>query len=371
MKRLRFVFAVVFALLFTVNAQAKVEVKNVNIGGRNANVVTVDLNKEVKLRVSKPNNKQVGTMNFKTFINNYGAKAAINGNYFEAYKGGKFPYGTQMKNGQMINMEGKNANLIVFDDYKAKIVHGTFKYFGYLDGKKKNEWNNATNAMDFNVFSVWYANVAPNDTSGVYIFNQFRNVPTNFNGGFVVTVKGDVVQKVEPGNGKAEIPKDGYLIYYGKDAADENYVKARFKPGRKVGLDLMLTKDTADGLVETSTFKYGEEEISFSKVTDIMSAAPMLIENGKSVWEKSVKGMEAKMTQGAGARSLIGINKNNQLVLVTTSGTMAQCANIMASLGCTDAFNLDGGASSALFANGRYLRNAGRQLNTVLLIQQK
>ena len=77
MKRLRFVFAVVFALLFTVNAQAKVEVKNVNIGGRNANVVTVDLNKEVKLRVSKPNNKQVGTMNFKTFINNYGAKAAI------------------------------------------------------------------------------------------------------------------------------------------------------------------------------------------------------------------------------------------------------------------------------------------------------
>lgn len=371
MKKCRLLMAILITMLFTVTTEAKVAVKNVNIGGRNANVVTIDLDKDVKLRVAKPNNKQVGTMNFKTFINNFGAKAAINGNYFEAYKGGKFPYGTQMKNGQMINMEGKNANLIVFDDNKAKIVNGTFKYLGYLDGKKKNEWNNDTNGMDFNVFSVWYANVAPNDTSGVYIFNQFRNVPTNLNGGFVVTVKDNVVQKVAPGNGKAEIPKDGYLIYYGKDAADENYVKARFKPGRKVELELILTKDTADGTIETKTFKYGEEEIPFSKVTDIMSAAPMLIENGKSVWEKSVKGMEAKMTQGAGARSLIGINKNNQLVLVTTSGTMAQCANIMASLGCTEAFNLDGGASSALYANGKYLRNAGRQLNTVLLIQQK
>lgn len=370
MKRKTFII-VLLAVIFVFSeiSFAAVNVKNVNLRGRNANVVTVDLDKSVKLLTAKPNGKQVGTASFSNYIASYGAKAAINANFFEAYKGGKYPFGTQMKNGVMVNMEGKNANLVVFDKYKAKILEGTFKYNGYLDGKKKNEWNNEKNAMDFNVFSVWYVNVAPNDTSGVYIYNSFRNAPTKLNGGHVVEVINNVVTKVYNGNGNAVVPKDGYLIYYGKDAADDNYVNQRFKPGRKVELELILSKKTKDGVVESKSFKYNKEDIPFSKVKEIISAAPMLIENGKFVYNESVKGMEAKMTKGAGARSVIGINGKNQLVLVTTSGTMAQIAGIMADLGCTDAFNLDGGASSALYANGKYIKQAGRQLNTVLLVQ--
>ena len=166
------------------------------------------------------------------------------------------------------------------------------------------------------------------------------------------------------------MPENGYIIYYGKDAATSDYVSERFKPGRKVELELIMSKKTKDGTTLFNSFKYGKEEISLSKVTDIISAGPMLIEDGKKVFAESMKGMEAKISTGAGARSVVGLTKDNKLLLVTTSGTMEQIANLMINLGCSDAFNLDGGASCALYANGKYLRHPGRNLNTVLLIQK-
>lgn len=366
-----FIIVNISILILSSSAFAQVSYKNVNLAGLNANVVTVDLNEEIKIRTAKPDNKQVGVMSFQSFINIYEAKAAINGNYFEAYKGGNFPYGTQMKNKQMVNMEGNSASLMVFDDYKVKLTEGTFKYNGYLDGKRKNEWNNDKNKMDFNVFSVWYVNVLPSDTTGVYIYNSFRNAPTKLNGGYVVEVVNDTVKRVfKPSETEMKLPENGYIIYYGKDAATSDYVSERFKPGRKVELELIMSKKTKDGTTLFNSFKYGKEEISLSKVTDIISAGPMLIEDGKKVFAESMKGMEAKISTGAGARSVVGLTKDNKLLLVTTSGTMEQIANLMINLGCSDAFNLDGGASCALYANGKYLRHPGRNLNTVLLIQK-
>ncbi len=368
------IMALAFAamlLISQVTSFAKVEVKTVNLRGKSVNVTTIDLDEKTEIKVAKPNGKQVGTAAFTDFVNSYKPKAAINANYFEAYNGGKFPYGTQMTGGVMINMEGANANLIVFDKNKAKIVHGTFKYKGYMDGKRKNEWNNGTQSMDFNLFDVWYVNVKPTDTSGVYIFNSFRNAPTTVTGGYAIEVVNNTVKKVYKANGDLTVPKDGYLIYYGSDFSNNTYVTDRFKEGRTVELELVLSHVVDGNTVEDKTFDYKGEKVPFAKLSEIISASPMLIENSKLVYEKHVAGMEAKMTKGAGARSLIGINKNGQLVLATTSGTMGQVAGIMQDLGCTDAFNLDGGASSAMYANGKYIRKAGRALNTVLVIRDQ
>ena len=46
-------------------------------------------------------------------------------------------------------------------------------------------------------------------------------------------------------------------------------------------------------------------------------------------------------------------------------------ANVMINLGCVDPINLDGGDSSALYANGQTLKSAGRALNTVLTINSR
>lgn len=50
---------------------------------------------------------------------------------------------------------------------------------------------------------------------------------------------------------------------------------------------------------------------------------------------------------------------------------MDELAQGMISLGCDRAMNLDGGASSALYAKGRVITSPGRQLNTVLIIKDK
>lgn len=349
-----------------VNLFAKTEVKQVKLRNRSCNVITVTADETTAFKVVKPNMKQVGVTNFKNYIASYKPRAAINANYFEAYKGGYYPYGTQMTEGKMINMSGDHASLLVFDKNKFKIVQGFLRYNGFLDGLRENDWTIPNKA---NTFEIWNVNGNLTSEKGAYIYNSYRNVATKFGGGTVIEVVDNKVSKVYKSSENMVLPKNGYIIYYGKEACDDKYIDDRFKIGRTVEIELVLSKKTKDGFVTETDFDYNGEKIPYTKVSEIISAGPLLIENSKSVYETYVKGMEAKMTTGAGARTLIGINKSNQLVMVTTSGTMAQVTGIMQDLGCTDAFNLDGGASSAMYANGKYFRNAGRALNTVFLVQ--
>ena len=349
-----------------VNLLAKTEVKQVKLRNRSCNVITVTADDTTAFKVVKPNMKQVGVTNFKNYIASYKPRAAINANYFEAYKGGYYPYGTQMNEGKMINMSGDHASLLVFDKNKFKIVQGFLRYNGFLDGLRENDWTIPNKA---NTFEIWNVNGILTSEKTAYVYNSYRNAPTKFGGGTVIEVVDNKVSKVYKSSENMVLPKNGYIIYSGKEACDDKYIDDRFKIGRTVELELVLSKKTKDGFVTETTFDYNGEKIPYTKVSEIISAGPVLMENSNSVYETYVKGMEAKMTTGAGARTLIGINKSNQLVMVTTSGTMAQVTGIMQDLGCTDAFNLDGGASSAMYANGKYFRNAGRALNTVFLVQ--
>lgn len=363
------ILALVMAIMILasqVNLLAKTEVKQVKLRNRSCNVITVTADETTAFKVVKPNRKQVGVTNFKNYIASYKPRAAINANYFEAYKGGYYPYGTQMTEGKMINMSGDHASLLVFDKNKFKIVQGFLRYNGFLDGLRENDWTIPNKA---NTFEIWDVNGNLTSEKGAYVYNSYGNVATKFGGGTVIEVVDNKVSKVYKSSENMVLPKNGYIIYYGKEACDDKYIDDRFKIGRTVELELVLSKKTKDGFVTETDFDYNGEKIPYTKVTEIISAGPLLIENSKSVYETYVKGMEAKMTTGAGARTLIGINKSNQLVMVTTSGTMAQVTGIMQDLGCTDAFNLDGGASSAMYANGKYFRNAGRALNTVFLVQ--
>lgn len=356
----------IMVLASQVNLLAKTEVKQVKLRNRSCNVITVTADDTTAFKVVKPNMKQVGVTNFKNYIASYKPRAAINANYFEAYKGGYYPYGTQMTEGKMINMSGDHASLLVFDKNKFKIVQGFLRYNGFLDGLRENDWTIPNKA---NTFEIWNVNGNLTSEKGAYVYNSYRNVVTKFGGGTVIEVVDNKVSKVYKSSENMVLPKNGYIIYYGKEACDDKYIDDRFKIGRTVELELVLSKKTKDGFVTETSFDYNGEKIPYTKVSEKISAGPLLIENSKSVYETYVKGMEAKMTTGAGARTLIGINKSNQLVMVTTSGTMAQVTGIMQDLGCTDAFNLDGGASSAMYANGKYFRNAGRALNTVFLVQ--
>jgi len=101
-----------------------------------------------------------------------------------------------------------------------------------------------------------------------------------------------------------------------------------------------------------------------------MGAGPGLIIDGKINIDYEKEGFtEKKITEYSSARSAIGYTKNEHLIMITTRATIAELAQIMASLGCVEAMNLDGGASSGLYFSGNYVVEPGRDISNIIYIK--
>lgn len=128
------------------------------------------------------------------------------------------------------------------------------------------------------------------------------------------------------------------------------------------------TKDGDIGILPGAKVKdlYNE-----GKVQEAIQIGPRLVTNGAVSLDPISEGFTShKILSSPGARSAVGVLKNRQLIFVTTSGaTVEQLASIMKQLGSVDAMNLDGGASSGLYANGRYLTTPGRNIAVALLVK--
>ena len=290
-------------------------------------------------------------------INRKKPLAAINGNFFDAYSSLE-PYGTIMKKGNIEYLEGKNTSLVIKED-NIDIGFFATSIQGYLDGKRSNSWNNESQSMDFYLFNIWYVNNLPNDSSGVYMYTRERGSSIVLNGGTVVEVVDNKVKNIYKSSSEVIIPQNGYLIYYGVDAASDSYIESRFKIGRSVELEYIV--DIENGL---------NQDFNLNEAREIISAGPFLVKDNKVILDSINEGfVEDKILTGRAQRSAIGVSKDNRLIMVTAAHlTMGELAEIMVSLNCKVAMNLDGGASSALYADGSIITSPGRKLNNVLMI---
>lgn len=102
-----------------------------------------------------------------------------------------------------------------------------------------------------------------------------------------------------------------------------------------------------------------------------LQAGPRLLVDGKVSLNVKQEGFkDPKILTGGGARSALGITKDHKLILLTTGGaTIPQLAEIMRQAGAYQAMNLDGGASSGLYYNGKYLTTPGRKISNALVIK--
>jgi exopolysaccharide biosynthesis protein len=101
-----------------------------------------------------------------------------------------------------------------------------------------------------------------------------------------------------------------------------------------------------------------------------LQAGPRLVVNGKVAIDVKAEGFkDPKILTGGGARSALGITRDHKLILLTTGGaTIPQLAEIMKQAGAYQAMNLDGGASSGLYYNGKYLTQPGRKISNALIV---
>jgi len=345
----------VFGLMGDQKAEAAASittaVRKVSVSGRTYSVQTVTIPKGTKAALGLAQGQVGQTQSFASIIKNSNATAAINGAFFNSYGGPADPYGTLISKGQIVHtgyygtsIGFKKDGTALMDSLRANI-RGTVSSKPDKAGKSKT--------------LGWYAtfvNRTPEARQNVVLmYNTARGSNVGFSGGIAVTVrKGKVVKK--GANTNATIPSDGYvLVYHGSEKDNAG----RFEVGSTV--DMEITYTDAAG-----------KTIAWEDVVTAVGAGPRLVKDSKVSLDAKGEGFnDPKILTASGARSGIAIMPDGSVMLATVSGaTMGQWAQVMQKLGAKQAMNLDGGASSALYANGRTLTGAGRQLSNTLVFGQ-
>lgn len=311
-----------------------------NLAGLSLNVLTIPNTTNIDFKVVRGQDSISGTEAFSSLIGRFNPKAAVNGNFFDAYKT-MVPYGSIISNYELLKLIGNDPGFYITESGKRGVVDSAMTISVSTSAGKS--------------FSIWYKNTPPNDSTGIYQFSPYYGSEVNVKGGHVVVVKNGQVTAVEKVNGRVVIPSDGYIIYLGPDAADEAYVSNMFQNGLSISTEI--------------SFK--APELKGEKVKEMVCAGPILLKDGVDVSAANKGGYEGKISNQNAQRSAIGVTKDGQVKIVTTKATTAKLAKAMKALGCESATNLDGGASSALYFNGRTITNPGRKLSTLLLIYEK
>jgi hypothetical protein len=167
----------------------------------------------------------------------------------------------------------------------------------------------------------------------------------------IVVERGAVVRDT---TGSQSIPSDGWVLYI-NGVTDSSFDQI------KVGSTLFFrfyNKLLPEG-------SWGE----LNGIAEGIGAGPTLVKNGEVSLMPAGEGFSSpKILSGGGLRSAVGLTSNGELLMVAASGTMAELAQLMKNLGCRDAMNLDGGASSGLIFKGKAIRTPGRQISNALLV---
>ncbi len=119
----------------------------------------------------------------------------------------------------------------------------------------------------------------------------------------------------------------------------------------------------------TIDFGYSVAEFEAEHNTTLTAAIanyPSLVEAGSVIVES--ESLDSKQ-QSQGVRGAIGYNDDNVFLVVAHSASVVDMGYIMEALGADWALNLDGGGSTALYAEGSYLYGPGRDLPNAIVFK--
>lgn len=276
----------------------------------------------------------------------YGAVAAINGSFFDAYSNEK------MKNPDMSLITDGH---LIFKSDIGSMLGFSADNTPHLGPVRYKLTGTVTDASGHTL--DWYAywiNRKPIANPCVTIFTRLWGATVDDYGGTAVVVENGVVTAIT--TGKVDIPQQGVVIHI----IGEEKLLAKFHVGDKVAFTPQAWMDDNTDLT------------SWSDVMEAVSAGPCVLKNGRPMFNPKVEGFsDPKVLTKSGARSAVGFTKDKVLYLIVTNGTVADMGMILMALGCTDGMNLDGGASSGLWYKGSYLRTPGRQISNALLVMEK
>lgn len=350
---LAIVFTLVFSLVVFADESVKTASVKVNVGSKTItlNVLWVNMNDPL-IRIDEVAAKggvgQVDSLKDivvgSTNDSSVGI-AGVNGTFFDAYSANNpQAQGTIITNGEVQHISNTGSMFTIDTHNRGDVIRPDIKILGSTEGQWK--WPH--------VWYAWNINHFYSDPSAVMLFdsNYKGYKPTHtFTG--VQVVKG-VVTKIE--SGLWEIPSEGFLLL-----TNDQRVLEVFSIGKEAAYKIVYKEKNGNDL---STY--------FESVRTAVGAGPTLVSNGVKVVDPAAEGFkESKITTDRGTRTLLGITASGQLgITVVSSATVFELADIAIQLGMVDAINLDGGASSGIYANGKYLAAPGRELSNALVIKK-
>jgi exopolysaccharide biosynthesis protein len=300
--------------------------------------------KNIKIKTALGGGYIGGTEELASMARRYGATAAINGTFFNAYSDMQ-PQGNIQINGRYLHFSNNGSTVGFTDANQMTIspirpdIRGTV----YTPGSVFTDWQGSG-----------INHLYPDNARTVMIYTPEKGLKTPMKNATSIIIKKGLLDRVV--EGVVYIPRDGYVISITKGHASDIYMK-RFSPGTPVSYAVYFS-DPAN------------KPVDWSKNRNSVGAGPTLIKGGKIVANPVAEGMkDPKLTTNAGARSAIGKTASGQIILATvSSATIKQLAEVMKQMGAVEAMNLDGGASSSLYFKGSYLTKPGRKISNAILV---
>lgn len=331
----------------TAAAGSGVAYEKKSAAGVTAHVLTVDTkNPKVRVRTAMVNNTVGATAPFRDIVQSSGAYAAVNGNFFASYSAFKAPIGHVMVDGEFLYGNSGVSSLGITEDGELRV--GRLPLFTRIVSE---------NGLLF--WSAYEINTLSAEGSVLYT-PAFGSSVTLRGGGSVMTVSGGVIadfRTVSAGE-TVPIPAGGYVVYMDAAFTSTDYFKT---PVAGTPVKLEYYNQFNPGL------DGGRFEVE--GLVSVVSGAPRLVEDGAMATALEPGFTEERFTVNTSPRTAVGVNREGKLVLVSTpAATIQQMRELMLALGCVDAFNLDGGASCAMYHNGTYLATPGRELTVTLQI---
>lgn len=110
--------------------------------------------------------------------------------------------------------------------------------------------------------------------------------------------------------------------------------------------------------------------IPWNTFEHVICTGPTLVFDDQIYLNPKGEGFKDPRVLGYAERSVLGLTSDGKLVLVTikNSVSLRQTAQIMLELKCKYAVCLDGGSSSGLYHNGKYLTYTNRKITNVLAV---
>lgn len=133
-----------------------------------------------------------------------------------------------------------------------------------------------------------------------------------------------------------------------------------------IGTVLAITTDNRAFFFDAKKRK----SISRKKIAMTIGAGPRLLRDGRLSRDFRHEGFKDPHIFQEAVRSGVGINAQGKLLFAVSRNavTLERWGQTFLNLGCSDAMNLDGGGSTALFYRGVFLVNPTRKLSNILAV---